>query len=79
MHLLHNTETKVSKLIVENKILKERITRIYNESEGRYGSPKISDKMKTEQILSKILNIKRIKKLMKQLGISYYPNKIQAS
>ncbi|WP_459847854.1 IS3 family transposase [Fusibacter bizertensis] len=60
---------RFSKRIVENKILKEHITRIYMESEGRYGSPKIREKMKTEQILPAIPSIKRIKRLMKQLGI----------
>jgi len=39
------------------------------ESEGRYGSPKIREKMKTEQFLSEIPSIKRIKRLMKQLGL----------
>ena len=39
------------------------------ESEGRYGSPKIREKMRTEQILSEIPSIKRIKRLMKQLGL----------
>ena len=39
------------------------------ESEGRYGSPKIREKMKTEQILFEIPSIKRIKRLMKQLAL----------
>lgn len=55
------------------------------ESEGRYGSPKIREKMKTEQILSEIPSIKRIKRLMKQLGIfpitlkKFKPHKSQST
>lgn len=55
-----------SKRTIENKIIKEKIIEIYNESKHRYGAPKIQKSLEQSGYY---VSIKRVQRLMKQLGI----------
>lgn len=60
---------KESPRAIENRIIKEHILRIHMESKRRYGAPKIHEKMKSEAILEIIPSLKRIQRLMKNMGL----------
>ena len=57
---------KESKRSTENKSLQNLILKIYKSSKGRYGAPKIHEKLKTENIF---ISLKRTQRLMSKLGI----------
>ena len=57
---------KESKRNIENKFLKEQILEIYKDSKGRYGAPKIHEKLKSRNIF---ISLKRTQRLMNILGI----------
>lgn len=64
---LHHEPTKRER---ETKDLKERISRIWLTSEKRYGAGKILRKILQELVpLNRTCSIKRLQRLMKQLGI----------
>ncbi|ULQ50007.1 IS3 family transposase [Liquorilactobacillus nagelii] len=64
---LHHEPTKRE---CETKDLKERISRIWLTSEKRYGAGKILRKIQQELVpLNRTCSIKRLQRLMKQLGI----------
>ena len=56
----------ISKREVENKKIKAEIIKIYKESKGRYGAPKIKDILIRNGFK---ISLKRTQKLMVQLGI----------
>lgn len=60
---------KESLRAIENRIIKEHILRIHMESKRRYGAPKIHEKMKSEAKLEIIPSLKRIQRLMKNMGL----------
>ncbi|MBU5437198.1 IS3 family transposase, partial [Tissierella sp. MSJ-40] len=57
---------KESKRSIENKSLAEIILSIYKKSNGRYGAPKIHNKLKEKNIT---ISLKRTQRLMNKLGI----------
>ena len=57
---------KESKRSIENKFLESLILNIYKASKGRYGAPKIYEKLKAENI---VISLKRTQRLMNKLGI----------
>lgn len=72
-----------SKRQIENEALKEMITDIFQENEGRYGSRRIQQVLLQRNIK---VNVKRISKIMSEQGLiakgarkpyRYYPNKSQ--
>jgi len=61
---------KVPKRAVENKIIKEHISRIFIDNKGLYGAPKIYEIIKTQQlIIENPPSLKRVQRLMKNLGL----------
>lgn len=60
---------KFSARYIENKIIKEHILRIFMDSKGRYGAPKIYKIFKQDKIMKQVPSLKRIQRLMKKLGI----------
>ena len=54
---------------MENKLIKEHIARIFIESKGIYGAPKIHEIIKKEKLLEKPPSLKRVQRLMKNLGL----------
>lgn len=53
----------------ENRLIKEHIQRIFDQSKGRYGAPKIHEIIKKEQLLKVIPSLKRIQRFMKHMGL----------
>ena len=51
----------------ETRLLKEYIKKIYDESEGRYGSPKIHKQLLEIYILK--VNEKRVQRLMREMDL----------
>ena len=51
----------------ETRLLKEYIKKIYDESEGRYGSPKIHKQLL--EIYSLKVNEKRVQRLMREMDL----------
>ena len=61
-----NLNKKESKRSIENKFLEDEILNIYKASKGRYGAPKIYEKLKAKDIF---ISLKRTQRLMNKLGI----------
>lgn len=57
---------KESKRSIENRYLEGEILDIYKASKGRYGAPKIHEKLKSKDIF---ISLKRTQRLMNKLGI----------
>lgn len=62
----YHKQGKTNKYKEANIILDEHISRIFKESKGRYGSPKIKKKLEEIGIIA---SLKRIRKRMKFLGL----------
>ncbi|WP_331722096.1 IS3 family transposase [Alkalithermobacter thermoalcaliphilus] len=61
---LNKTESKRS---VENKMYEEEILKIYKDSKGRYGAPKIHKVLREER--GHAISLKRVQRIMKKLNI----------
>lgn len=61
---LNKTESKRS---VENKMYEEEILKIYKDSKGRYGAPKIHKMLREER--GHAISLKRVQRIMKKLNI----------
>lgn len=61
-----NLNKKESKRSIENRFLEDEILNIYKASKGRYGAPKIYEKLKAKDIF---ISLKRTQRIMNKLGI----------
>lgn len=51
---------------IENKLMTEKIEKIFNDHDGNYGSPRIYSELRSQGI---IINHKRVERLMKEAGL----------
>ena len=56
---------KVAKRAVENKIIKDHISRMFIDNKGLYGVPKIHEIIKKQQLVENPPRLKRVQRLMK--------------
>lgn len=61
-------ERPEGRLTLENKRLKQEITRIYHEQDGIYGAPKIREELLKLKLPFKVSE-KRVQRIMKRLGL----------
>jgi transposase InsO family protein len=51
---------------IANRLLAEKIRRVYDEKKGRYGSPRVTQQLRRE---GQVCNHKRVERLMRQHGL----------
>lgn len=66
MYNYHLRRTKVTQYQLRDDYLKQEITRIFKESDGRFGAKKIWIKLKTE---GNLVSLNKVQNLMKELDI----------
>lgn len=66
VYYYHHINHKTNSYKESNKILDDKIKKIYDESKGRYGSPKITEVLKRQGIKT---SQKRVARRMKVLGL----------